>query len=349
MSAHGPSLHRWSLTSTGTLSLLQYVTRFGSNHPNIPCYPYSISLWDTYHILFKNPIDYSQRIVNPEAYLLTEPLMAIQPLRLRVRPSLKDPSKRIISTVLPDKSEAAHPVAQVLWDDEQMIQREMGVEKFHVHTYLLQSQVSETEHAKSNGINERIVMIVEFVDSGRTYIFETRYGVSNWCFEPTLGGVDYGDDGIGLKGNLYGFKPHVHDYFQDYLIPVTTRTFRSLAALLKLRRPHTECKSFHGTHNHYVVNIHLKSPGKVLNTVCTTHIICENTLLQHFFEVLCSPSLDGNFYIEELGWDGNHVPKSTWDYNSASQYGVWVADLGWNRHGYVIRLLAHPGELKLLT
>lgn len=269
--------------------------------------------------------------------------MAIMPrcIRLRVYPSKRDPSKRILTEICPNGTEAPCRSAQALWNEERKIQKDMGIEKFAVHVYLMQPVV---DHRQDTAPRGRTLLEVEFVDSGRQYMFQTREGISQWCFRPTLGGVDYGRTVTGHDRNLDGFRPHKHSFFFDELVPVTTRTFRSLVALLGLCRPESPW-SFCGTcpdpHEHHIVNIYLKNPKGDLNTVCTTHIVCGNAELEDLFHVLCCCSMGEDFHIAELDWNGNFVPGREWSYRFAESEHISVESCEW-ANGHIVRLLPFP-------
>lgn len=262
-------------------------------------------------------------------------------VQLRVRPSTRDPSKREISELRPDGTEVPCIRAQALWDEEQRIQRDMGVEKFAVHVYLTQPLV-DVRGGKTPGV--MTILAVEFVDSGRLYLFQTRDGIAQWSFRPTLGGVDFGRTITGHDRNLDGFKPYRHSFFFDELVPVTTRTFRSLAALLQLRRPESlmsACGRYSGWHEHYVVNIYLKDPKGDLNTVCTTYIICGIAELEDVFHVLCCCAIGDNRQISELDLNGNFVRGREWSYLFAESEQISVDDCSWS-NSHIVRLFPFP-------
>lgn len=260
-------------------------------------------------------------------------------IRLRVRPSLQDPSKREISELRPDGTEVPCKRAQALWDEEQRTQEDMGIEKFAVHTYLMQPL------AGFRGTGETTILEVEFVDSGRLYQFQRRDGIAQWCFRPTLGGINLGHTITGHDRNLDGFKPYKHSFFFDELVPVTTRTFRSLAALLQLCRPESVCTAYSSQHEHYVANIYLKNPKGDLNTVCTTHIICGDAELEDIFHVLCCCAIGENLHIAELDLNGKYVRGREWSYRFAESEQVLVGDCGWSE-GHIVRLLPFPCQFR---
>lgn len=262
-------------------------------------------------------------------------------IQLRIRPSPWDPSKREISELRPDGTEVPCRRAQDLWDEEQWAQKRMGVEKFAVHTYLMQPLTDSTGGKTPGGMT---TLAVEFVDSGRLYLFQTRDGVAQWCFRPTLGGVEFGRSATGHDRNLDGFKPCRHSFFFDELVPVMTRTFRSLVALLQLQRPESPmsvCGIHSDWHEHHVVNIYLKNPKGNLNTVCTTHIICGITELEDIFHALCCCAIGDSRQIAELDLNGNLVRGREWSYMFAESEQISVEDCLWS-NSHIVRLLPFP-------
>lgn len=264
-------------------------------------------------------------------------------IRLRVHPSPQDPSKRIISRIHEDNTETHFKKAQFLWDEEQKIQRDMGTEKFFVHTYLMQPCVEDNEGWT---LRRRTVLAVEFVDSGHLYLYQMDYGVSQWCFKPTLGGVDYGQDERGHDRNLEGFKPCSHPFFFGDMVPVTTRTFRSLVALLHLCRPEhpqSPCNKYFAYHDHYIINIYLRRPGLELDTVCTKHIICGDTELENLFDTLCCPNIGATRTLAEINSIGELIAGTRLTYKDS--LGLSIDQIGWPKN-YVVRLLPFPLGLK---
>lgn len=267
-------------------------------------------------------------------------------IRLRVRPSLQDPSKRVITQLHSSGTEIPCVSAQALWDEEQKIQKDMGIEKFAVHVYLMQPLVNNRQDSP-RGIT---VLEVEFVDTGHRYLFQTRDGISQWCFRPTLGGVDFGRTITGHDRNLDGFRPYRHSFFFDELVPVTTRTFRNLVALLKLFRPESPmsiCGTCPDRHEHYVVNIYLENPKGNPNAARTTHIICGNAELEDLFHVLCCCTIGEDLRIVELDLNGNQVPGREWSYIFAESEQASVDSCCWSE-GHVVRLLPFPRQFELV-
>lgn len=259
---------------------------------------------------------------------------------LRVRPCAQDPSKQRISQVRSDDSEITCNIAQGLWDAEKKLQKDIGIEKFSVHTFLMPPQVDDN---KGRTLRKRTILAVEFVDSGRQYLFQLNDGISQWCFAPTLGGVNFGQDSSGSDRNLDGFKSHKHSFFLDDLVPVTTRTFRCLVALLQLCRPESICYTHFIWHDHYVINIYLEQPGENLDTVCTTHIICGDMELENLFHSLCCAAIGDNHAIAEIDLNGKFIAGRRWTYEGAAYRGTFVDECGWSS-GHIVRLVPFPSK-----
>lgn len=254
----------------------------------------------------------------------------IETLHLRVRPDLQNPLKRIITTVLSNGEEEPHLPAQRLWDMEQQVQCELGPERFLTYTFMMPPlDVHSTD----------TFLIVEFVDSGRRFKYENCCGVSQWNFQPLLGGVDYSQGGGWDIGNLYGFEPKMHDFFREMLVPVTLRTYRNLMALLELRDPYMICDEAAEIHENYSVKIALNQDIQA-KPEFTKHLVCGNIEIAILFEVLANAYEDQRgLMLSRIGTD-RKVTGEAITYVQAVQSGWKLEEMGFPT-GFTLYLLAY--------
>lgn len=253
----------------------------------------------------------------------------IETLHLRVRPDPQNPLKRIITSVLSNGEEDPHLPAQRLWDMEQQLQCELGPERFLTYTFIMPPL--ETN-------NTDTLLIVEFMDSCRRFKYEKCCGVSQWNFQPLLGGVDHSRGEEWDMGNLYGFKPRRHDFFREMLVPVTLRTYRNLTALLELRDPYMICDEAAEIHEHYSVKIVLNQDIKA-KLEFTKHLICGNIEIAILFEVLANAYEDQRgLMLGRIGAD-RKVTGEAISYLQAVQSGWKLAEIGFPT-GFTLYLLA---------
>ncbi|KAI5838426.1 hypothetical protein DFP73DRAFT_599947 [Morchella snyderi] len=254
----------------------------------------------------------------------------VETLHLRVRPDPQNPLERIITTVLSNGEEEPHPPAQRLWDMEQQVQRELGPERFLTHTFMM---------PPLNIHNTDTFLIVEFVDSGRRFKYENCYGVSQWNFQPLLGGVNYSEGERWGMGNLYGFGPKMHDFFREMLVPVTLRTYRNLMALLELRDPDMICDEAAEIHEHYSVKIALNWDVRA-RPEFTRHLVCGNIEIAILFEVLANAYEDQRgLMLSRIGTDCE-VTGEAITYVQAVQSGWKLEEMGFPT-GFTLYLLAY--------